>query len=81
MNHQFPDATKMVVALDDDGIKVRPGDTIQFSYGIPPVQVRAKIVQRGRSLIALVADASPSECNLRSLRRHVGCWYRVENSK
>ena len=68
-----------VTIRDDDGIKVRAGDTIQFSYGIPPAVARGTVVRRGRRLfVHLDAPHKPTECNLRSLRRYVGCWYRVE---
>ena len=62
--------------LDDDGEKVRAGDEVCFSYGIPPIYVISRIVQRGKSLIALTPGHIPPECNLRTLRRNVGCWYK-----
>lgn len=62
--------------LDDDGVQTRAGDTISFSYGIPPVGVRARVIQRAKSLIALTPNHTPAEINLRSLRRHVGAWFR-----
>ncbi len=65
-----------VVLLDDDGEKVRAGDEVCFSYGIPPIYVISRIVQRGKSLIALTPGHIPPECNLRTLRRNVGCWYK-----
>jgi len=61
---------------DDDGVKVQAGDTVRFNYGIPPVLVKAKLVQRGKQLIALTPGHNPVECNLRSLRRHVGSWFK-----
>ena len=63
-------------AFDDDRKKVRAGDTIWFSYGIPPVCVIAPIVQRGKQLIALTPGHHPSECNLRRLRKLVGGWFK-----
>tara|TARA_R110000822_G_C15046603_1_gene465925 strand:- start:47 stop:343 length:297 start_codon:yes stop_codon:yes gene_type:complete len=65
-----------IVLLDDDRTPTRAGDTVSFNYGIPPVAVRAKIVQRGRSLIALTPGHTPVECNLRTLRRYVGGWLK-----
>lgn len=62
--------------LDDDGVKVSAGDKIKFNYGIPPVLVRARLVQRGNSLIALTPGHNPVECNLRSLRKYVGAWFK-----
>lgn len=67
---------KALVLMDDDGVPVRSGDTVRFSYGIPPVAVDAKIVQRRRQLIALTPGHNPVECNLRSLRKYVGNWYK-----
>ena len=63
-------------AFDDDRQKVRAGDSIFFTYGIPPVRVIAPIIQRGKHLIALTPGHHPSECNLRRLRKLVGGWYR-----
>jgi len=64
------------VMLDDDGVRVRAGDRVRFSYGIPPVAVESKIVQRSGKLIALTPGHNPAECTLRSLRRNVGEWYK-----
>jgi hypothetical protein len=62
--------------LDDDGKPVGAGDTIVFYYGIPPVAVHAPIINRGGSLIALCKGHNPPKCNLRTLRRYVGSWYK-----
>ena len=63
--------------LDDDKKRVAAGDKVCFNYGIPPVYVKAKVIQRGKSLIALTPGHTPTECNLRTLRRYVGNWYRM----
>jgi len=63
---------------DDNGEPVGPGDTIRFSYGIPPVVVMAKVVERDGKLIALTPGHNPTDANLRSLRKHVGEWYKGE---
>jgi hypothetical protein len=65
-----------LVLRDDARTPTRAGDTVCFSYGIPPLAVRAKIVQRGRCLIALTPGHTPAECNLRTLRRYVGGWFK-----
>lgn len=70
----------MVGAKDDDGLWVTVGDTIRFSYGIPPVGVNAPIVERDGQLVALTPGHKPKECQLRRLRRHVGNWYKVHDS-
>jgi hypothetical protein len=67
-----------VVLLDDDGKRTGAGDRIWFSYGIPPVRAEARIVQMGNSLIAFIQGHTPSRAFLRGLRRHVGCWYKIE---
>jgi hypothetical protein len=63
--------------LDGDGSEVNEGDWIGFSYGTPPVGVRAQVVRRGKSLFALTPGHTPTECNLRSLRRYTGEWFRL----
>jgi len=68
-----------MVLLDDDGVPVTAGDTVRFNYGIPPVVVDAKIVKRRGSLIALTPGHDPAECNLRTLRKYVGNWYKQNN--
>lgn len=65
-----------ITMLDDGKQPVSAGDTIEFCYGIPPVWVRAKLVKRGNKLIALTPGHNPKESNLRTLRRHVGGWFK-----
>ena len=60
---------------DNDGEWVAAGDTVHFSYGIPPIGVDAKIIERGGTLIGLCPGHNPPEFKLRSLRRYVGSWY------
>ena len=66
----------VVVLLDDDGNHTKAGDVVRFTYGLAPVVVYAKIVQRRGQLIALTPGHDPVECNLRSLRHYVGDWYK-----
>jgi len=66
---------------DDDGEWVTVGDNVRFSYGIPPVVVVAPIIERDGSLIALTPDHNPKECNLRSLRRYTGGWYKEQSDE
>lgn len=63
---------------DDDGFAVSSGDTVMFTYGIPPVRVNAKLVMRNGSLIALSKGHTPDRCYLRALRRYAGNWYKVQ---
>ncbi len=67
---------RRVILLDDDRQKVSSGDVIRFNYGIPPVCVRAKVIQKGKKLIALTPGHTPSEINLKSLRKYVGGWFK-----
>lgn len=55
--------------VDSEGSLVQDGDRIQFSYGTPVIGVVAKVIQRGKSLIALTPRHSPKECSLRDLRK------------
>lgn len=67
--------------VDDDGCKVKSGDWISFSYGIPPVCVRARLSNRAGTLWATVLGRHrPREIKLKDLRKHVGNWYKVDGS-
>ena len=61
---------------DDDGDWVTAGDSVRFSYGMPPVTVIAPIIERDGKLIGLCPGHDPAEFELRSLRRQVGAWYK-----
>ncbi len=63
------------VIKDDDGNEVVPGCVVRFSYGIPPVAVRATVVERDGRLIALTPGHNPPECGMASLRKHVGFFW------
>ena len=69
-------AKRWLAYRDDDGQRVTAGDSVRFCYGIPPVAVVAKIVERGGRLVALTPGHTPAECELRSLRKAVGSWYK-----
>ena len=66
--------------LDSDGDEVRAGMFISFSYGIPPVGVRARVVERDGRLIALTPGHNPSECSVRTLKQHVGDFWIIHHS-
>ena len=70
------DREKQLRLRDDDGEWVTSGDTVRFSYGMPPVTVIAPIIERDGKLIGLCPGHDPAEFELRSLRRHVGAWYK-----
>jgi len=61
---------------DDDGEWVYEGDTITYSYGIPPLRVTAKIMNRSGTLWVLPNNRRYAECCLRSLRLYVGAWWK-----
>ena len=64
---------------DDGGLEVGPGDWISFSYGVPPVGVRARISSLDGELVATTLGAhKPRKVLLKSLRQHVGSWYRAD---
>ena len=65
----------------DDGSWVYSGDSIMFSYGIPPVRVIADIADENGSLIGVCrGDHTPKTFNLRGLRRYVSCWYKTDGA-
>lgn len=67
----------MIRHRDDDGNMVTSGDTVKFIYGIPPVLVKARLIQRKNKLIALTPGHTPSECPLARLRKYVGAWFKL----
>jgi hypothetical protein len=63
---------------DSDGRWVKAWDMIRFAYGIPPVIVRATVVERDGKLIALTPGHNPAECELRKIKQYVGAFYRID---
>lgn len=62
------------VIKDDAGKIIKHGDTISFSYGIPPVGVRAKVEERDGVLWIVVPEPhKPSVERLSKLKK----WYNV----
>lgn len=57
---------------DSYGKQVTAGCEISFSYGIPPVLVRAPIIDRGGQLIAMTPGHNPPECPASRLKACVG---------
>ena len=73
---------RLVLRLrDDDGEWTGASDTVRFSYGIPPVGVDARIIERNGRLIGLCFGHNPPEFDLRSLRRYVGSWHKETSKK
>lgn len=67
----------MSANIDSDGERVKAGDSIEFSFGIPPVRVIAKVERIGSRLYAMTPDHTPKRCELKRLRECVGCFYKV----
>lgn len=57
---------------DSEHQQVKAGCWVNFSYGIPPVIVHAKVVLRAGKLIALTPGHNPKEMPVSQLKRHVG---------
>lgn len=62
---------------DMDGKPVAAGDTIVFSYGIPPVRVEARLAESGGEVWALTPGHKPDRCKLKDLPKHVGEYYKL----
>ena len=60
------------VLKDSDGVRVRAGDTITFSYGIPPVRVVGPVVSINNALWVISEGHNPSRCRVSELMEHVG---------
>lgn len=60
--------------VDSDAVEVTAGSVINFTYGIPPVPVIAKVVERKGVLIALTPGHNPNEALVSTLRKHVDFW-------
>lgn len=59
---------------DDDGNAVVAGCTIHFGYGIPPIGVNAKVVERDGKLIALTPGHNPAECTVTYIKKYFNFW-------
>ncbi len=64
---------------DDNGEWVQAEDRIHFTYGIPPTFVTANVFEKDSTLfIECDQDVTPRVTKLRSLRSHVGSWYKEQ---
>ena len=59
----------MKAIKDDWGNAISAGDTISFSYGIPPVGVKAKVEDRNGILWVLTPEHNPKECRLSYIKK------------
>ena len=61
---------------DDDGVRIKEGMWVSFTYGIPPIYVKGEVVRHGSVLIVTTPGHSPSCCRLSELRDYVGSFYK-----
>ncbi len=67
---------------DADGVPVLEGDTVDFSYGIPPVGVEAPVVFYQGKFQVLTPGHNPKRCALRQLKKHVGeFWVQTDKDQ
>ena len=62
---------------DDDGIPIKSGDYITFSFGIPPVSVLAKVHGEDHDLGIVCldpADVKPKRESLKNLMKYYQVW-------
>lgn len=69
---------KPLMMRDSDRRTVKAGDAIQFSYGIPPVRVYAKVIEEGGNLVALTPGHTPKKATLKEVRECCGDFYKVD---
>lgn len=67
-------ARKPKPLVDDDGVEIVAGCILHFGYGIPPVGVDAKVVERDGVLIALTPGHLPDEAPVSHITRFFNCW-------
>ena len=67
----------MLTAKDNDGFEVCAGDTVSFSFGIPPKRVEGVLFERDGKLMMPCEGVTPKEATLAQLRHHVGGFWKV----
>ena len=55
------------------------GDIVEFTYGIPPVHVTAKVVFKKGSFLVLTPGHKPESSPLGELEEYVGDFYVIGN--
>lgn len=66
------------IEKDGDGVEVKAGDRVYFSYGIPPVRVEGALIERDGKLIMPTPGHTPAEATLATIRRHTGGFWKVQ---
>jgi hypothetical protein len=62
---------------DDEGVHLKSGDYITFTFGIPPICVTARLTERdGAWGVECIhpPDVKPKTCTLAELTRHYQIW-------
>lgn len=68
----------MLAAKDMEGETVKAGDTIAFTYGIPPVRVEGVLFERDGKLIMPTPEHTPKEATLGQIRYNCGGFWKVQ---
>lgn len=80
MNQLSPEDTEPTGFKDEDGKAICVGDTIHFSYGIPPAGVDAPIISVDGEFFAITEGHNPPRSLLSELAEHVGQYWLVDNN-
>lgn len=74
----FLESEKMAAdsVYDCQGEEIKEGDHVSFSYGIPPVGVRAKVVSVNGELWILTPGHKPGKSRLSGLEENVGDFFK-----
>lgn len=67
----------MLTATDMEGVTVKAGDRVAFTYGIPPVRVEGVLFERDGKLIMPTPDHNPPEATLPQINYHCGGFWKV----
>ena len=70
--------SKPATMHDSDRRPVKAGDVIQFSYGIPPIRVYAKLTEEDGELVALTPGHDPEQETLKNVRKFCEHFYKVD---
>jgi len=68
--------SRLSPSVDDDGEIITDGDSVCFSFGIPPIRVVAPVVTIHGELWILTPVYNPTRCKLKELRECVGGFYK-----
>jgi hypothetical protein len=55
--------------IDADGVPIKNGDIVGFSYGIPPIHVRGSVTGGGDNLILPTPGHKPPIVTLKQLKK------------